>query len=212
MLRVFKASGEEVLAIQFTEFVERYCVDEQPVLALGLKRHLQSLCGLPRFRQRLLLPDGQILSDDATLKGPVDVQLILLPFSESSGEQVQELCDAAQKNDVTSLEKLLQRPLDPNLETLFRRVPLFIAASCGSSGAVRLLLEACADKDWANTRGITPIFMASSFGHVEVVRLLLEARADKSRADNFGATPMSVAARYGHAAVEVLLEAGNESL
>ena len=67
MLKVFKASGEEVLASQFADFVENMGAGEQPIRVLDLKRHLFSLCGQPRFRQRLLLPDGQILSDDATL-------------------------------------------------------------------------------------------------------------------------------------------------
>ena len=67
MLRVFKASGEEVLAMQFAEFVEQLGPGTEPIRALRLKHHLQGLCGQPRFRQRLLLLDGQILSDDAAL-------------------------------------------------------------------------------------------------------------------------------------------------
>ena len=86
MLRVFWASGEQALAIRFAEFVEMTGLGEQPIRAVDLKRHLRDVCGQPRFRQRLLLPDGKILSDDAVLHGPVDVQLILLSFNHYSQE------------------------------------------------------------------------------------------------------------------------------
>ena len=71
MFRVFKASGEEVLAIQFAAIKERICGGDQPIRVLDLKRHLQGLCGQPRFRQRLLLPDGQMLPEDAVPRNPV---------------------------------------------------------------------------------------------------------------------------------------------
>ena len=80
MLRVFKASGEEALALQFEEFVEMTTSSKEPVRVLALKRHLQDLCGQTRFRQRLLLPDGRILSDDAVLRGSMDVRVVVLPF------------------------------------------------------------------------------------------------------------------------------------
>ena len=115
MLRVFKASGEEALSIPYEEFVQMLVLGEQPVTALAVKRHLQSLCGLPRFRQRLLLPDGQILSDNADLRGPMDMQLILQPCIASSEEQIEQLQEAACANDVLTMEQLLQRPQDPDL-------------------------------------------------------------------------------------------------
>ena len=70
MFRVFKASGEEVLAIQFAALKERICGGDQPIRVLDLKRHLQGLCGQPRFRQQLLLPDGQMLPEDAVPRKP----------------------------------------------------------------------------------------------------------------------------------------------
>ncbi|CAE7444214.1 ANKRD50 [Symbiodinium natans] len=215
MLRVFKASGEEVLATELAEFTKMIRRDGQhvrpvrgqPVRGFHLKRHLQELCGLARFRQRLLEPNGSILSDDATLHGPVDLQLILLPFTPSSQEQVQELCQAARRNDTQTLARLLQRPQDPNL--LWKRsAPLYSAANCNSLDAARLLLEAKADKEWVSHRGITPLQVASLCGHIEVVGLLLEAKAEKDRADLEGRTPMLLAARSDHGeVVRLLLEA-----
>ena len=205
MLRVFKASGEETLAVEFQGFVEMIGACGEPVRALDLKRHLHGLCGQPRFRQRLVLPDGQILPDDAALEGPVDVQLILLPFIERSLYGFQQLCDAARENDLPAVEQLLQRPQDPNLES---PGPLFHAAAHGSAEGVRLLLEASADKDRTDKLRTTPLFIASFSGHVKVVRLLLEAKADKEKADIHGRSPMYTACSRGHAKiVRLLLEA-----
>ena len=56
--------------------------------------------------------------------------------------------------------------------------------------AVRLLLEACADKNWADTDGRSPMYAASYNGHVDIVRLLLEAKADKDKACSNGKSLM----------------------
>ena len=48
-----------------------------------LKLHLQKFCGHPRFRQRLLQENGQILPDAAVLDAPCRLQLVLLGFAES---------------------------------------------------------------------------------------------------------------------------------
>ena len=109
------ASGEEALAIPFQEFVEVTGAVEH-VRALDLKRHLQGLSGQPLFKQRLLDADGQILSDDAVLNGPADVQLVLQPYSPSSQDQIRKLHFAAGWNDIEVLKQLLQRPQDPNVE------------------------------------------------------------------------------------------------
>ncbi|OLP73637.1 Ankyrin-2, partial [Symbiodinium microadriaticum] len=56
MLRVWKASGEELVAISGKELKT----------VRALKKQLQGYCGLPRFRQRLLL-DGRNMEDDESL-------------------------------------------------------------------------------------------------------------------------------------------------
>ena len=46
------------------------------------------------------------------------MQLILLPFAETSKELAFELGHAARQNDVHTLEHYLQRPQDPNLQAV----------------------------------------------------------------------------------------------
>ena len=65
MLRIRKASGEEVIARPLENFVET-CLQqagpESPRI-LALKRYLRGVCGFPRFRQRLaFLDDGVLLN------------------------------------------------------------------------------------------------------------------------------------------------------
>ena len=207
MLRVFRTSGEEALAIEFANFVTAVDVGEQPIRISDLKRYLQGICGQPRFRQRLLLSDGQILPDDATLDGAMDLQLILMPFSPSG--RPQELWDAAGQNDVVTVENLLQRPQDPDVEFV-GATPLLIAAARGSMEAVRLLLEAKADKDKPEAlTGVSPIYIASCYGHASVVRLLLDVKADMEKlSSQAGESPMYAAADRGQTeVVRLLLEA-----
>ena len=209
MLRVFKASGEEVFAIGFEEFVAMAPESEQPSTARALQCHVQRVSGHSRFKQRLLLLDGRMLSDDFVFRGPTDVQLILQQFESSSEEQILCLQDATFDNDIQAMERLLQRPQDPDLEVAGFAPALHYACSEGITDAARLLLEANADKERAfGANGATPLYLASQTGHVEVVRLLLEVYADKDKAAVNGTTPLSIASRKGHVeVVRLLLEA-----
>ena len=77
MLRILLASGAELTAVP-NDLLQEW--DGQAVGAL--KRRLQSFCGQPRFRQRLL-QGGSILPDNAALEAPADLQLVLLDFAEA---------------------------------------------------------------------------------------------------------------------------------
>ena len=202
MLRVFNASGEEIFAMGFQEFVATAPDSEQPDRARALKRHVQRVSGHPRFKQRLLLLDGHVLSDDFAFTGPADVQLILQQFEASSEEQIRQLREAADGNDIQAMEQLLQRPQDPDLEVDGLQSALHFACGRGHADAASLLLEANADKDKASgNRGSIPMHWACEGGHVEVVRLLLEARADKDKARTDGAAPLFMASLNGHLAI-----------
>ena len=209
MLRVYRASGEEAFSIQFEDLMGMVCVDQQPVKILAVKRHLQSLCGQTRFKQRLLLLDGQMLSDDLVLAGPMDLQIIVCHFATSSEEQIQQLHDAAQENDILAMEQLLQRPQNPDLEFgQYGGGALHVACLYGCIEAAQLLLEANADQDTPDINGATPLQLASQEGHLEVAQLLLEAKADKHEADKHGRTPILTASQHGHLEVaRLLLEA-----
>ena len=213
MLRVLNPAGEVVLAIPFEELVGT--LEGPPARVRALKRYLQPVCGQLRFKQRLLLLNGDMLSDDVELKEPVDLQLILLPYAASSNAHVKQLEQAARMNDVPAMELLLQRPQHPDLmtrpsyEEARGIAALHRACQHGSIEAARLLLEATADVNMADGFESTPIFYASQKGYLELVRLLLEAKADPEKDIDFNATtPMHRASQNGHLEVlKLLLEA-----
>ena len=114
----------------------------------SLKQRLQKLCGASRFRQRLL-HHGLQLEDDAILKPPMDVQLVLLPFVHTQAED-RALLDAARDGDLLMTEEMLRRPVNPsvvidNIDEC--HTPLGMACQAGHQEVVGMLLQASADVD-----------------------------------------------------------------
>ena len=120
MLHVWLPSGEELASVPAENLTD----------VKSLKQHLHSLCGLPRFRQRLLCERDPV-DDHASLHVPMDVQLILLPFAEATLEQRNEMTSAASWADPVWMEELLQRPQDPSLPDFGQRIPLHMACHYG---------------------------------------------------------------------------------
>lgn len=201
-LQIRKAASGELLVAVSSEVLESF----KDVRAL--KRFLQPLCGLPRFRQRLLF-DGQVLKDDdAVPAAPADVQLVLLNFCKPEPESEAELHDAAFVGSTLRVEAALQRPEDPNADGLGDS-PLTAAAYSGQIDVVRLLLEARADTGMPEDESQTPLEAASELGYQDIVRLLLESRADGGTPRVTLETPIWLASSSGHEEiVRLLLEAG----
>eukprot|EP00439_Symbiodinium_sp_Y106_P005467 s2244_g1.t1 len=203
MLRVRLVSGHEIAAFP----VDELNAWEDPSVR-ALKRKLSSRCGLPRFRQRLLLQDGTVLAESSGLNGALELQLVLLDFAETSIDQAMELQSAARRNRIPKVEDLLQRPQDPD-QTDGHRTPLVNAAFHGNTEVLRLLLEAEADANKARYDGSTPLMVACSIGSSEGVRLLLESKADKDKAGPSDGTPLMLACQNGFLqVVNLLLQAG----
>ena len=102
MLRIQTVSGEGLVSLDLASFHETLPADVCPVRAL--KQHLKSICGLSRFRQRLVyLGDGAVLDDDHSLRTG-EIQVVFLNF-----------CPTSARSGLTSeVENLLQRPQDPD--------------------------------------------------------------------------------------------------
>ena len=85
MLRVTLLSGEELTYLPLTELSD----------VKALKQRLHQQHGLPpRFRQRLL-HEGNTLDDCIQLDTAMDLQVLIVAFSEVSEDQQQELFSAA---------------------------------------------------------------------------------------------------------------------
>ncbi|CAE7204087.1 ANKRD50 [Symbiodinium sp. CCMP2592] len=198
MLRIWSAmSGKELASIPAEK------VDD--VRALKLLLHSEH--GLPpRFRQRLVylnsVSDG-VLDDFVKLDSPMDLQLVLIPYVQSSQTDADKLAAAAADGSLSEVEAKLQKPQDPNLVDSRGNSALGLAADRDRTDVVFLLL----DVNLALNGFI--LTFASSRGAVELLRLLLNARADPNKASPDGSTALFAAAQKGH--VEIvgkLLDAG----
>eukprot|EP00439_Symbiodinium_sp_Y106_P073248 s74_g13.t1 len=213
MLQIRTASGEGLVDLNLASFLEMLPAGTHPVRAL--KQHLHRMCGLPRFRQRLVFlddadDDGMLLDEDRKLRSG-EVLVVLLNFCPASDAQVAALGDAARNGLTSEVENILQRPQDPDLACLGHPTPLLEAAEGGHLEVTRLLLEAKADKDKAfdDDGGYTALLAAAQAGHLEVARLLLEANADMDKAMQGGATPLHIAAETGQVEVARFLLESN---
>ncbi|CAE7333388.1 Ank1 [Symbiodinium necroappetens] len=171
MLRVWKASGEELVAISGKELKT----------VRVLKKQLQGYCGLPRFRQRLLL-DGRNMEDDESVDFPTDrdLQLVMLGFVGTSEEQVDDMEAAISEDCVPEVEKCLQLPLDPNAGR-------FLSNSTRNVEIMQLLLEAEADPNGTATDEHWPPLCQAALQHeLETARASIEAQTKA------GATPLLV--------------------
>ena len=71
------------------------------------------------------------------------------------------------------------------------------AARCGFADICKLLLDAGAPKDLANSIGWTPLHECAFYGHVDVCRLLMVYGASATHEDGHGAVPYHVASLPG---------------
>ncbi|WP_419420461.1 ankyrin repeat domain-containing protein [Legionella sp. D16C41] len=83
--------------------------------------------------------------------------------------------------------------------------PLHIAAACGHSDMVQLLLANGVDTNVVNNEGITPLHVAAYKGHINIVQMLLNTGTDLNVANQTGDTPLHLAAAEGHEEIVKML-------
>ena len=117
----------------------------------------------------------------------------------AGGTGTTALITAADFNQVAIAQLLLSRRADPNIGTDENKTPLLSAAFQGHVEMVRILIDAGADVNAAETRyGYAPLLDAASHGHVDVIRLLLDAGADREARVKDGRTAVQLAEHFGH--------------
>eukprot|EP00435_Cladocopium_sp_Y103_P031763 s1010_g8.t1 len=101
-------------------------------------------------------------------------------------------------NQLTTVERLLEKATDPNLVGLDGNMPLHAAAKEGGLVCVQMLLEAFADINHGNVQGHTALALAADRGLVRTADLLVKKLADVDLADFIGRTPLMKAAKRGY--------------
>ena len=185
MLHVCTLSGEEVLVIEALYDVRH------------LKRLLQERLSVPRFRQKLWY-EKTPLEDDMPLKfvAGATVQLVILPFIEASHEELQRFIGVCALGDLLSVEQMLQKPLDPDLQLETGQHALLAACRGRHKEVLSVLLEAGATR--FNDLDHSPLVAAFEEGFPEGVQLLIEAgaRPELLRAALIYGDPKRIPASY----------------
>ncbi|XP_078477588.1 uncharacterized protein LOC144738416 isoform X3 [Lampetra planeri] len=115
-----------------------------------------------------------------------------------------EFHEAAKRNDVDEMEKLLKK-VKVDAKNMRDQTALHFAAGSGQEDAVKLLLERKANVDKADKYGMNPLLIAAWFGHLEVLKRLVNGGGRVSSQNKAEKTPYLLAAEYGQLAVLELL-------
>ncbi|PFH45587.1 hypothetical protein AMATHDRAFT_158628, partial [Amanita thiersii Skay4041] len=104
---------------------------------------------------------------------------------------------AASKSHIDIGKLLIARGADINARDGANQHPLHRAASTGSVGFIRLLLDSSTPSyklrlNTGDRVGNTPLHLAMESGHAEAAVVLINAGADRSRANLDGETPEEI--------------------
>lgn len=193
-------SGEELTQITAEDF--------QGKSEKELKTFIGEKLGYSRFRQRLFCEDGKEIKGDKLSLDPQNVQLVVLDLLPLDRTEDEKLLAACRKDNEKTVEKLLQRPRNPNVWEISGSYAIHLAAEEGHQNCVSLLLEARADKEARHRQsGMTPLHLACRMGHTVVVCLLIDRQADPNlpTKDSIEATAMHYCASEGHLETLVIL-------
>uniref|UniRef100_A0AAY4D7C9 VPS9 domain-containing protein n=1 Tax=Denticeps clupeoides TaxID=299321 RepID=A0AAY4D7C9_9TELE len=122
---------------------------------------------------------------------------------ESEGEEdVTKMCHPLCSCDDCEL-RLSGRLNDPSIITPFSRddrgyTPLHIAAVCGQSLLIDVLVSKGAVVNATDYHALTPLHLSCQKGYQGVTLLLLHYKANTDAQDNNGNTPLHLACMYGH--------------
>ncbi|NWH78613.1 ANR27 protein, partial [Piaya cayana] len=167
----------------------------------------ESLCDKLLLRQRMnLLSQMSATPIDCLFKhiasGNQEEVERLLSQGDSDKDTVQKMCHPLCYCD--RCEKLVSGKLnDPSIVTPLSRddrgyTPLHIAAICGQTALVDLLVAKGAVVNATDYHGSTPLHLACQKGYQNVTLLLLHYKASSDIQDNNGNTPLHLACTYGH--------------
>ncbi|KAI1239160.1 hypothetical protein IHE44_0012272 [Lamprotornis superbus] len=108
-------------------------------------------------------------------------------------ESLKRLREAANSNDLDTVQQLLEDGADPCAADDKGRTALHFASCNGNDHIVQLLLDHGADPNQRDGLGNTPLHLAACTNHVPVITTLLRGGARVDALDRAGRTPLHLA-------------------
>ena len=116
------------------------------------------------------------------------------------------------RGDERAVRELLDMKVDVNQQAQFGWTALLAASAQGYLNLVQLLLDAAANPDIGNLKGITPLMYAVRYNNLEIAKLLIKYGANLNLQDNQGMTALMASISFGNPnAAKLLLEAGADT-
>ncbi|XP_056907954.1 ankyrin repeat domain-containing protein 27 isoform X4 [Takifugu flavidus] len=176
----------------------------QDTHTVGSPQHSGSLNEKVYFKARLSLLDQNATPIHSLFQhianGNKEVVEHLLNEGEREGEV--RMCHPLCSCTLCDLQ-LSGRLNDPSIVTPRSRddrgyTPLHVAATCGQSQLIDLLVCKGASVNATDYHGLTPLHLACQHGYQGVTLLLLHHKANTDAQDNSGNSPLILACMYGH--------------
>jgi uncharacterized protein len=141
---------------------------------------------------------------------PLALAMILAMMGEvMAGPKENELLDAASRDDVPAIRRLLSEGVRVDSRNDRGQTALLVATHANQIEAARLLIEAGANVNAKDAIQDSPYLYAGARGHLEILRMTLSHGADLKSTNRFGGTALIPAAERGHVeTVRTLIEAG----
>ncbi|VUC34090.1 unnamed protein product [Clonostachys rosea] len=159
--------------------------------------------------------DGTTALDIAVLEGHRNIITLLLQNGASLGNLSLALQGAAQHNMVEWIEKCIDAGVDVNAYSEKRMTALISASQCGSTEAIKRLLELGADVNMVQKTarylfpGHTALAVAATYGRLSTIKLLLSEGADPNIHGQETSPLINAASTYSSVrCLDALLDAG----
>ncbi len=119
-------------------------------------------------------------------------------IDKADGKEGSTALHAAVRRGLKTIDKLIERGADVDIENYKGQTALHLAASRSfeNTPIVEKLVKAHAKLDIIDNEGLTPLHFAVQNGHGNITALLIQLGADVNRQDFQGRTPLHFAALY----------------